>query len=121
MPQSKSAADGVYLKEQAERGAKKYEVFCSSCHAEDLSGTNSGDSGGPPLRHDDFMDGSTADAIFNKIRRTMPLDAPGRNSTEDYVDILAFIFRENGFPAGQQALSADPALLEGIKIIRESK
>jgi ankyrin repeat protein len=36
--QQKTVADGVYTREQAERGKKTYVTFCESCHAADLSG-----------------------------------------------------------------------------------
>ena len=116
--QDKTVADGVYTREQAERGKKGYAVFCGSCHAEDLSGTNSGDSGAPPLKREGFMQGSDADALFTKVRSTMPLDAPGGLANSEYLDILAFIFQENGFPAGPMPLTADAAALKAIRIVR---
>jgi quinoprotein glucose dehydrogenase len=117
-PQAKTVADGVYSREQAERGKKGYAVFCESCHAEDLSGTNSGDSGAPPLRREGFMAGSDANALFTKIQQTMPFDAPKSLSDGDYLDIVAFIFQANGFPAGGAPLPSDPAQLRSIGIIR---
>jgi cytochrome c len=116
--QSGTVADGVYVREQAERGDKGYALYCASCHAEDLSGTNSGDSGAPPLRREGFMEGSDAGALFTKIRDTMPLDAPASLPDEDYLDILAYIFQENGFPPGTGALTSDPARLRTIRIVR---
>jgi cytochrome c len=116
--QERTVADGVYTTEQADRGKKGYRVFCESCHAADLSGTNSGDSGAPPLRRVGFMAGSDANALFTKIRQTMPFDAPGGLTTDEYIDILAFIFRENGFPAGKDPLVADPTRLQTIRIVR---
>ena len=116
--QEKTVVDGVYASEQAERGRKGYTVYCESCHADDLGGTNSGDSGAPPLRREGFMEGSDANALFTKIRDTMPLDAPGSMTAEQYLDILAFIFRENGFPAGPNPLTSDPGQLRSIRIVR---
>jgi cytochrome c len=114
----RSVNDGVYTTEQAERGRKGYAVFCESCHAADLAGTNSGDSGAPPLKREGFMEGSDANGLFTKIRQTMPLDAPGGLSTADYLDILAFIFQENGFPAGPSPLTNDVEMLRSIRIVR---
>lgn len=119
--QQKTVADGVYTVEQAERGKKGYAVYCESCHADDLSGTNSGDSGAPPLRREGFMAGSDANALFTKIQETMPLDAPASLKTADYLDILAFVFRENGFPAGREPLTPDAAQLRAIRIVRVAK
>jgi cytochrome c len=119
-PQARSVADGVYLNDQAERGKKAYAAFCANCHADDLGGTNSADSGAPPLRREGFMEGSTVNALFMKVRRTMPADAPGALSEEDYIDILSFIFKENGFPAGREPLRPNAALLDSIKIVKKS-
>jgi mono/diheme cytochrome c family protein len=114
----RTVADGVYTKEQAERGRNGYTVYCENCHAADLAGTNSGDSGAPPLKRDGFMLGSDAGGLFTKIQETMPLDAPASLKDSDYADILAFIFQENGFPAGTVALPADRQQLGTIRIVR---
>ena len=120
MSQQQTVADGVYTSVQAARGKREYAVFCESCHADDLSGTNSGDSGAPPLRRDGFMDGSNVNALFTKISQTMPFEAPGSLTPQEYIDIVAFIFQENGFPPGDEALGVDPAVLRNIRIVRKS-
>jgi cytochrome c len=117
--QQTTVADGVYSTEQALRGKKGYTVYCESCHADDLGGTNSGDSGAPPLRREGFMEGSDANALYTKIRQTMPLDAPASLTDDEYVDILAYVFQENGFPPGR-ALTAEPGLLRSIRIVRKT-
>ena len=116
--QSRTVADGVYTREQAERGKKGYALYCETCHAADLGGTNSGDSGAPPLRREGFMQGSDAHALYTKIRETMPFDAPGSLSDAEYLEVLAFIFQENGFPAGPAPLRAEAELLKTIRIVR---
>jgi cytochrome c len=116
--QERTVGDGVFTTAQAARGARGYAVFCAHCHAADLSGDNTGDSGAYPLRHDAFMEGSDAAALFVKMQESMPLDAPGALSDEQYVDIEAFLFEQNGFPAGDTELPADLAALAGIRIVR---
>lgn len=116
--QARTVAEGVYTKEQAERGRKDYAVFCESCHAADLSGTNSGDSGAPPLRREGFQAGSDANALFTKIQQTMPFDAPKSLTVEQYLDILAFMFQENGFPSGTTPLPTESSQLRAIRIVR---
>jgi len=98
------AKDGVFTAEQASRGQSHYAVFCAGCHADDLGGTNSGDSGAPPLKHDTFMRGSTAEALFTKIQKRMPLDAPGSLSDEQVAELTAYLLKANGFPAGAMPL-----------------
>lgn len=116
--QPRTVADGVYTVEQAARGKRGYAVFCESCHAADLAGTNSGDSGAPPLKREGFMAGSDAAGLFTKIQETMPLDAPGSLPPDDVIDILAFIFQENGFRAGGEPLRPEAAHLRNIRIVR---
>lgn len=116
--QERTVGDGVFTVEQAARGRQGYAVFCAHCHAADLSGDNTGDSGAYPLRHDRFMEGSDAAALFVKMQETMPLDAPGALSDQQYADIEAFLFEQNGFPAGDTELPTDLAALAGIRIVR---
>ncbi len=117
----RTVADGVYTREQAERGKKGYTVFCENCHSADLSGNNSGDSGAPPLKRDGFMAGSDANGLFSKISKTMPFDAPGSLEPAEYLDIVAYIFEQNGFPAGASPLTNDADQLRAIRIIRAAK
>lgn len=114
---SLSVADGVYTTAQAQRGKATYEVFCAGCHAADLLGTNSGDSGAPPLKQEGFMSGSNVGALFTKIRRTMPQDAPGSVPDHDVVDVIAYLLEANRFPAGRTELPVVPADLERIRIV----
>jgi mono/diheme cytochrome c family protein len=111
-----SVWDGVYTPEQAVRGKETYVIFCAGCHADDLAGTNSGDSGAPPLKGDSFMRGSTVGALHEKIRKTMPQDAPGTLREADVADVVAYILEENGFPAGTTPLSSNPSDSDRIRI-----
>ena len=119
--QAQTVNDGVYASEQAVRGKKGYTVYCESCHAADLAGTNSGDSGAPPLRRDGFMEGSDANALYTKIRETMPFDAPNSLSVDEYIDILAYVFQENGFPPGRAPITADAESLKRIRIVKSAR
>ena len=118
--QEQTVADGVFSGEQATRGGKTYRVFCGNCHAADLSGDNSADSGAPPLRRLGFMEGSNVDALFTKIRQTMPLDAPAALTSKEYLDVVAYILQQNGFPPGPDEMRSDPDELRNIRIVRSS-
>ncbi|MGB7219257.1 MAG: c-type cytochrome [Vicinamibacterales bacterium] len=115
--QTRSVLDGVYTREQAVRGQKDYDIFCASCHAADLGGTNSGDSGAPPLRGETFMAGSDANALFTLIRTNMPREAPAGLSDRQYLDVMAYLFQQNGFPAGSDELTVNVERLRSIKIV----
>jgi mono/diheme cytochrome c family protein len=109
--------DGVYTRAQVQRGQALYKEQCALCHG-DRPGA--GGAAGPPLAGDEFVsafkDKSVAD-LFEKTIKTMPSDNPGSLKPAQVADILAFMFSENQWPAGQTALGTDLAALKQIKVI----
>ena len=105
--QGQTLRDGVYSANQARRGGTRYATSCASCHLEDLSGTLAGDAGAPPLRGEPFIrliDGWSGRRLFDYVKTTMPADDPSALTDEAYLDILAYVFQANGFPAGPTEL-----------------
>src|SRR6266446_5257109 len=87
---TRSVWDGVYTKEQAQRGQPLYNQNCAACHGPTLEGIEMA----PPLAGPDFLDkwaGQTLGDLFERLRTTMPADKPGRLSREVNTDITAFI------------------------------
>jgi mono/diheme cytochrome c family protein len=112
---SRSVWDGVYTQEQAERGHSLYNRHCASCHGDELAG---GDVP-PPLAGSGFLanwNGLTVGDLFERIRRSMPQDDPGRLSRQQNADVVAFIFSFNKFPPGKTELPHDTELLRQIRI-----
>jgi mono/diheme cytochrome c family protein len=107
--------DGVYTAEQADRGKTLYTQFCAACHSADLRG----DGTAPSLVEGDFAfqwaDTSVGE-LYEQIRKLMPSNRPNSLPPQSYVDIVAFIFQANQFPAGQTELAAELATLEKIRI-----
>jgi mono/diheme cytochrome c family protein len=113
----RSAADGVYSAAQSGRGQRIYADTCASCHSADLSGGANLAGDVPSLAGADFVgawSGATLGDLFEKIR-TMPQNAPGSLTAEQYTDVLAFILSKNNFPAGPTDLGPDPAVLKTIR------
>jgi mono/diheme cytochrome c family protein len=111
---TKSVWDGVYTEEQAKRGSPMYSEQCASCHGPELMGGEMA----PPLATGDFLsgwDGLTVGDLFERIRISMPQNAPGSLSGQQNADILAFIFSANKFPAGETELSSQGMALKDIK------
>jgi hypothetical protein len=109
----KTVADGVYSDVQAVRGAAAYDQNCGRCHRQDLGG---GD--GPALKEDRFnrnFAGKDLKTLFARISLTMPRGAPGSLSEGAYLDILSYVLRENGFPAGVEELTSDE--LETVEVL----
>jgi mono/diheme cytochrome c family protein len=112
---ARTTADGVFTAEQAARGRDSYLKECASCHAENLQG---GDEA-PGLVGSGFLSQwvtLSADQLFERTRTTMPQDGPGRLSRAMYADVLAHIFRVNGFPAGSAEFPSDAEALKAITI-----
>ena len=113
-PPSKSVWDGVYTEAQATRGKALYSTECASCHGPELMGGEMA----PPLATGDFLsgwDGLTMGDLFERIRISMPQNAPGSLSGQQNADILAFVFSVNKFPAGSTDLPKEAGILKQIK------
>ena len=102
--EARSVWDGAYTEDQAARGATSYQQNCARCHGANLAGTFEI----PPLvgRFVPYWSGSTLDVLVDYITRAMPLGRPGSLSPAVNADIVAFILKSNGFPAGTKELGA---------------
>lgn len=89
-----------YTAEQADRGLRAFTLNCGGCHGAEAPDT--------------FTEYATAAAYFSFISGAMPADNPGNLAIRDYVDIIAYMMREKGFPAGDVELTNDRTLLEQI-------
>jgi cytochrome c len=111
---SKSVWDGVYTEEQAKRGETISNEECARCHGQALSGGEQA----PALAGAGFVanwNGSTMGDLYERIRISMPTDAPGRLTRQENADVLAYMLRLNGFPAGKAELDRQTSLLKQIK------
>ena len=110
-----SVWDGVYTADQTRRGETAYLQTCASCHGTALEG---GDMT-PPLVGGAFTanwNDLTVGDLFERIRTTMPLDKPGRLSRQQNADVIAFLLKANGWPAGMVELPPEPPALNQIRI-----
>ena len=110
-----SVWDAVYTGEQAERGRVFYVKECASCHGEGLMGQDQS----PALVGPAFLtnwNGQTVAALFEQTRKSMPKSNPNGFSRQEYLDVVAFMLRANGFPAGKTELPRATADLTAIRI-----
>lgn len=110
-----ASPSGFYTREQALRGKALYAEHCSRCHLEDLAG------GGPilPLAGDGFMSRWQNQSVYDlyvRVRITMPQDRPGTLNDRIVVDIVAFLLRANGLPAGSTEIGPDEGALKLLVI-----
>lgn len=102
-----SVYTGVYTDEQADRGAAIQRRACAACHS-------AGDwSQGRILTG---WTGQSAFDLVTHIRNTMPLNAPGSLSMQEYTDIVAYMFELNEIPAGDAELPAEEAGLRRVQL-----
>ena len=111
--QTKTTQDGIYTDPQAARGEAVYGKSCASCHGPNLEG----DGQAPALADKEFTsewnDQPLSD-LFERIRTTMPGDAPGTLKPSEVADVLAFMLKKGNHPAGNTELPADAAALKQL-------
>lgn len=101
-----SVQSGAYTEKQATRGEKAYDKDCGECHdpAEFSAAYMRG------------WVGQTAFAFTESIAETMPLESPGGLKPQEFIDIVAFLFKFNGLPAGETKMddkNVKEILIEG--------
>ena len=99
--------DGVYASEQAVRGQQLFSSTCRRCHNNDYFAS----AEALALRGTAFMDRWREDNgqnLFDRMKGFMPPASSGGVSIklpdQQYLDIIAFLFQVNEFPAGSAEL-----------------
>ena len=110
---------GVYTGAQADRGKAAYDAACIRCHGADLAGTTA-----PALTGDRFLatfGNETVDRLFLKIRDTMPPNFGTILDDNARIDIVSYILRVNGYPAGRRELTPAGDELAAMQILRQGE
>jgi len=103
----RSTATGVYSEAQAARGQETFAGICTGCHVPaSHTGPTFTSSWGNRL----------VSELFLYLLESMPKTDPGSLSPRQYADVVAYLLKLNGMPAGRTDLSADPAVLKAITI-----
>lgn len=109
-------ADGVYSDAQAQRGESVYQQYCAACHGASLQGNPAAPLTGPAFRAR-WEDGKhTLDDLFFIVRSLMPNNAPGSLSKAQYADVVAYILKINGYPAGDAELIPTAAAMKKVTL-----
>jgi len=105
---TRSTLTAVFTASQAESGQSVYESTClGGCHS--LSSHR-----GIAFRH--RWEGHPVFELFQLINDQMPNDDPGSLSSQQSLQLVAYLLKLNGMPAGTDALSSDATALKKIKI-----
>jgi len=92
--------DGVFTDAQAERGSAIYLSECSPCHG-----------ASPDLPR---FDAKPLSELYSFIRTRMPDGMPGSLSAAQYSDVVAYLLRSSGLPAGATELPTTSSAMTGI-------
>ena len=112
---AKSAWTGVYTDAQADRGEREYGRTCAHCHGLSLEGDGSREI--PALVLDSFMRhwrGRPVQALFDTLMRSMPADDRGSMTPRMTADMIAYLLRANGAPAGDSQLPSEREALAAL-------
>lgn len=102
----RSTRVGVYTADQAMKGREVFLGACTGCHTPAAhTGAVFAKWAGRPLSE-----------YYGYVSHLMPKAAPGTLSEDEYVWVVAYLLKINGMPAGAEELSADDALLKGVRI-----
>jgi mono/diheme cytochrome c family protein len=117
---AQTTADRVYSEAQAGRGKAVYEKECANCHMADLRG----EGFAPPLVDAPFAqrwrNGKLGD-LLTIVNATMPADRPNTLTPAQYAEVVAYLLKMNGYPAGEQPLSEKPADLAQVVFTKPSR
>lgn len=114
--QERTTWDSVYTAAQAERGQKAYATECARCHANELTGADAA----PALAGSAFTsnwNGQLLDALHERIQTAMPTDTPGVYSKALVTDVMAYLLKFNGYPAGSSELTHENAALHAVRFV----
>ena len=112
----RSVWDGIYTKEQADRGKELYETHCLACHGESLEGNGPAKTLIGPEFAANWNGISMAD-MLDRTRTSMPLGKPGTLGRQQVADLLAFVLSANKFPAGEYELPRQAEVLHQMTFL----
>lgn len=98
---------GSFSADQVAKGELVFKATCSACHE--------------PTFHtgENFMfswKGRTLADYFKTVKTTMPEDNPAGLPDDDYVRVIAYIMKLNGYAPGADSLTSDTLHLKRIRI-----
>lgn len=101
-----STLAGVYSAAQARRGQEIFQKSCLECH---VPSDYTGDA-----FQSKFAGGTVYD-MYEQIRSSMPQEDPGSLTSQQYTDLVAFLFSLNGLPTRSADL---PPVVDSLKAIK---
>ena len=116
---SSTAPPALYTEAQAKIGFAKFIGNCAMCHGAHLEGRS-----GPSLKGPNWANAKanyTVGEVFTVVSQQMPATGPGSLPNDDYVQIMAYLLQQNGYPAGTKPLQFDEAAASNVALLYRGK
>lgn len=107
-PKKVAAATISYTSSQAASGETQWGQSCATCHGANMEGGAGPALAGPNSRTLTTKLHATVSDIFGYMTTNMPLNAPASLTHDQYVNIMAYVMKLNGY-----APSSVPLTFEG--------
>jgi mono/diheme cytochrome c family protein len=110
--QAKSVNEGVYTAAQADRGAEVFKTTCAACHETSR------------FTGEEFLPvwvGKSLFELYDVVHTTMPEDKPGSLKPQQYIDVITYFLKLNGYPVGTTELPATDETLKAIQFDKKAK
>ncbi len=115
--QSQEASDDrLFTAAQAAEGARVYAASCAACHGGHLEGGSAPSLVGSPFLTQWGQPDRSLDDLFFVIRTIMPLGRARTLSAEQHASVFAYILKQNGYAAGDTALTGGDARLRDLTL-----
>ena len=103
---SAEPVQAYYTAEQADRGQRTFTTICAVCHGRtEFTG---------PIFQLTWM-ADPVGSLFEHVSTKMPQNRPGSLTAQEYADVVAYLLRINGRPAGERELPPDQELLARMR------
>jgi mono/diheme cytochrome c family protein len=99
---------GMFTAAQAEHGLAMFREICAVCHS-------TSQFSGPAFEKK--WVGRRVFDLFEQLRTTMPQDNPGRLTRAQYLAIVSYLLKLNGYPASETPLPDNDEHLKSIPIL----
>jgi cytochrome c553 len=98
---------GVFTEAQAARGEETYMAVCVSCHP---AGTYKTEAFRTAWKGRPLSD------LFDQVKEKMPKNDPASLTPGEYAQVVAYMLKINGVPAGEIELPSESDALKKIRI-----
>lgn len=105
-----------FASSQLRSGASVFQHACASCHGLALRGGAALALVGDTFDSRWRLQGRTAGDLYYLISTQMPAGEPGKLSTSEYLDVVAYVLHSNGYAGGPNVPIRSPQQLDALDL-----